>query len=807
MRTSTPPLSAIGLISAVALGYEILLTRVFAIIHWHHLVAIAISLALLGYGASGTFLTLLGPRLRPHFAAFFIGNALLFAISSLACLTFAQRVPLDPQALAWDSRQVLYLAGTFLVLAVPFFAAANCIGATLWQFRADIPRIYGFDLMGAGIGAFLPLAGLVFLDPADALFGIFAGGALVAILAAITMRWHPGRLSLLVFALTFAAWSWLRPDVEPAAYKDLARTLAVHGATIDRESSGVDGVVSVVRNDEVPQRFAPGLSLNADRPPPKKLLVFLDGDAAGAIDGEHESAGSDDAFEQLISALPFALRDSPRVAVINAGVGFSVQQAATLGATEITAIEPNRQLYDLACDGYRHHDRASCDPSKVRWLIQTARAFLAAQAEPYDLITLAVGADAGGVDALSIDYDLTGEAFAAYLDHLDEDGLLAIEGPTRLPPRLAMRMLSTANKALLASGLKDPGRHIAMIRGWQRFLLVLSRVPMDARDNTRVRAFASSLGFDLVWLPEIHADEVNRFQVLNQPMVFTGAAQILGSHGADSEAQGPYRLMPVSDGRPFPMLFTTWDGLWTSLASNDPAELAQVDSALLLGLVTLGLVSAAAVVLILLPLSWMRPGDAETVSAGLRLRTLLYFSLIGLAFLLLELAWIQRLQLFLGHPVYATTTVLAAFLVFAGLGSFWSQRRSHASEGRILRAAVLVILAFSLAYLLYLPGWLEQLAGIPLTGRIALVLILLAPLAFAMGIPFPAGLSHLGDAAPGLVPWAWGINGCASVVSAAAATLLAAEIGFDGLMLVAAICYLLLPAIGLQRVRSKARSH
>lgn len=807
MRISTPPLTAIGLISAAALGYEILLTRVFAIVHWHHLVAIAISIALLGYGASGTFLTLLGPRLRPHFPGFFIGNALLFAISSLACLTFAQRVPLDPQALAWDSRQVIYLAGTFLVLAIPFFAAANCIGATLWQFRADIPRIYGFDLMGAGLGAFLPLAGLAFLDPADALFGIFVGGALVAVLAATTMRWHPGRLALLVVALTGVAWSSLRPDVEPAAYKDLARTLAVHGAAIDSESSGVDGVVSVVRNDEVPQRFAPGLSLNADRPPPKKLLVFLDGDAAGAIDVDHDTTGSDDEFAQLISALPFALRTAPRVAVINAGVGFSVQQAAALGATEITAIESNRQLYDLACKGSRNHDRASCDPSRVRWHIQAARAFLAAQAERFDLITLTAGADAGGIDALSIDYDLTVEALAAYLGHLDEGGLLAIEGPTRLPPRLAIRLLNTANSALLASGVKHPGRHIAMIRGWQRFLLVLSNVPMDAQDTTRVRGFANALGFDLVWLHDIRADEVNRFQVLNQPLFFTGAAQILDPHRTGPEAQGRYRLEPVGDERPFPMLFTTWDGLWTSLARADPTGLAQLDSALLLSVVTLALVSAAAVILILLPLSWIRPGDAETVSAGLRLRTLVYFSLIGLAFLFLEIAWIQRLQLFLGHPVYATTTVLAAFLVFAGLGSFWSQHRNNASEGRILKPAVLVILAFSLAYLLYLPGWLELLVGIPLTGRIALVLLLLAPLAFAMGVPFPVGLRHLGDAAPGLVPWAWGINGCASVVSAASATLLAAEIGFNGLILVAVICYLLLPAIGLQRVRAKARWH
>ena len=147
------PLIAIGLISAAALAYEILLIRAFAIIHWHHLVATAVSLALLGYGISGTLLTIIGGQLRRYFAAAFIANALLFSLSSLVCVDLAQRLPLDPQALAWDATQFAYLAGTFLILAFPFLAAANCIGLSLWHFREQIPRQYGNDLIAAGLGA------------------------------------------------------------------------------------------------------------------------------------------------------------------------------------------------------------------------------------------------------------------------------------------------------------------------------------------------------------------------------------------------------------------------------------------------------------------------------------------------------------------------------------------------------------------------------------------------------------------------------------------------------------------------------
>ena len=176
-----------------------------------------------------------------------------------------------------------------------------------------------------------------------------------------------------------------------------------------------------------------------------------------------------------------------------------------------------------------------------------------------------------------------------------------------------------------------------------------------------------------------------------------------------------------------------------------------------------------------------------------------YFVLIGVAFLFIEMAWIQRLQLFLGLPVYATTAVLVTFLLFAGLGSLWSQNRSGPRAHRVLVSAVIAILLSSLVYLFYMPSWLDAAADLPVWTRGILVLVLLAPLAFAMGIPFPTGLKELGRSSPQLIPWAWGINGCASVISAAGAPLLAMEIGFNGLITVAVIAYLLLPAIRFNR--------
>ena len=154
------------LVSAGAIGYELLLMRVLSIVQWHHFAYMIISLALLGYGASGTFLALYGQRLKNHFDAAFVGGSMLFGLSSLACVAIAQRLPFDPLALTWDAQQIVYLAGTFLVLALPFFAAASCIGLALWRFPDQIPRLYGYDLIGAGLGAVALMLALALLAPA-----------------------------------------------------------------------------------------------------------------------------------------------------------------------------------------------------------------------------------------------------------------------------------------------------------------------------------------------------------------------------------------------------------------------------------------------------------------------------------------------------------------------------------------------------------------------------------------------------------------------------------------------------------------
>ena len=790
------PFVAVGLLSAAALTYEILLIRIFATVHWHHLVATAISLALLGYGASGTFLALFGQRLKNHFDAAFVGGSMLFGVSSLGCVAIAQRLPFDPLALTWDANQIVYLAGTFLVLALPFFAAASCIGLALWRFPDQIPRLYGYDLIGAGLGAVALMLALALLAPADALLAVCIAGLAVAVITAWIRGWHPPSVTLLSVVLLTIAVSWARPTIAPAAYKDLAQSLATVGASLDTEFSGVVGTISVVRNETVPTRQAPGLSLQSAALPPRQLAVFLDGDAIGTLVEPGQQSDTAAYLGDLISALPYVLLDAPRVAVLNAAVGLAVQQALYLGASEVAAVEPNPELHTLICDAYAESNKNLCTRPRVSWHLQTARSFFAGNPERFDLIALRVAADPTGLDAMKGDFDLTREAMTDYLAHLAPGGFVAIDGPTRSPPRLSLRVLATARAALLQTGVARPALHIAMLRGWQRFSVLIANTTLSVAQQTRIRGFAAARGFDLVWLPQMQADEANRFQQLQEAQYYLGAAELFGDSQPISAFHGRFAVQPAVDDRPFPYRFTRWSEWYRAVASGDRADLAQLDTGLYVATATVSFATLISALLILVPLAWVRHAPGPRLKPRRQLQTLAYFGLLGLAFLFIEIAWIERLQRFLGHPVYATTAVLVAFLVFAGLGSLWSQGYVG-RERRLLIGAVLAILILSLAYVFILPGWLNALAAAPLIARLGIVLLLMAPLAFAMGLPFPTGLRALGKDTARLVPWAWGVNGCMSVISAAAAPLVASEIGFTGLIAVAVLAYLALPLLHL----------
>ncbi len=784
-RAPAPPLAAVALLSAAALGYEVLLLRLFSIVQWHHFAYMIISLALLGYGVSGTVLALLGERAGRHFETLFMAAASLFGAAAVGCFLAAQRVPFNPLELLWDASQPARLAAIYLVLAVPFLFAATGIGLAFVRFRDRIGRVYGADLLGAGGGA-LGVLGLLFVAmPMDALSVIGALGPVAAALAAgQARRWGP-----MVAAAALAAGLAVLPagTLGITPYKGLSQTLETAGARVLSESSSPLGLLTVVDSPRIPFRHAPGLSLASPVGPPEQLGVFTDGDAYAAINRSDPGGPPPGHFAYLTSALPYALRQDPRVLVLGAGVGGDVLQALGQGAAAVDAVEINRQMADLVRGTYAEFAGRPFDRPGVRLHIAEARGFVTASGGGYDIIQVALldafGSASAGLHALNESYLYTVEALGLYLDRLADGGLLAVTRWVKLPPRDGLKLLATAAAALRRAGIEEPGRHLALIRGWKTSTLLVRDGPFTAAEAAAVRRFCVERSFDLAWLPDMTADEANRFTVLDQPYFFDGATALLGPDAASFTDRYKYDIRPATDDRPYFFNAFKWRLLPELTALRGRGGLGLLEWGYPVLVATLAQAAVAAVLLIAVPLWLTRRAAAGHAGRG---RVLVYFLGLGFAFLFVEMAFIQKFILFLNHPIYAAAAVLSAFLVFAGLGSLVSARLPGRNPAAFAIAAIAMI---ALTSVFVLPPILAELAAIPLPARFAVSMALIAPLAFCMGMPFPAGLARLGQGAPALIPWAWAINGCASVLGAVLATVIAIEVGFTAVILAAVALY------------------
>ena len=343
-----PLLVAVSLLSAAAIAYEILLTRLFAIALWHHFAYMIISLALLGYGASGTFLVFVRHRALARFGANFATLAVSFGIAAIGCYALAWRLPFNPLEVIWDWRQQLYLAAMYLLLALPFFTAGSSIGLSLAAQPARIGAIYRADLTGAGAGALVIVPAMVALPPEDCLRGIAAVAFTAAAFALASDGWQRVPFALGVIAVPAAlAWptTWLEPM--PSPYKGLSLALTVPETHVIAGRTGPLGRLSVIESPSVPLRHAPGLSLATRLAPPEQLGVFTDGDGMSAMTRFTGDFKPLNYLDQQTMALPFHLLDRPATLILGAGGGADVLRALYHHASRVDAVELNPQMVDL----------------------------------------------------------------------------------------------------------------------------------------------------------------------------------------------------------------------------------------------------------------------------------------------------------------------------------------------------------------------------------------------------------------------------------------------------------------------------
>lgn len=775
------------LLSAGTLAYEILLARVFAIEYFHHFAYMAIGIAMLGSGVSGTAWALAGGMRHQRAAPWFVWASTLTAVTLTLSPALVHLIALDPTQLAWDLAQWPRLALVYLLLALPFSAGALAVVLALTLEPDRLGRIYGASFLGAGLGAVLALGILWVALPARALalpaVVASAGGVVAAYGAARSRRtaslvWLPVLIALVVFQRP----PW-RIAVTP--YKGLPQVEAYPEARRTAERTSPVGWVVAVAAPAF--RFAPGLSLAFRGQFPSQTGLFVDGQIAGAIAGWDSGAIGVDMLDWLPSAAPYALGSQRRVLVIGAGGGTEISNALAHGARSVTAVELHPDIARLTQELAPPVPAPAVPPrSRVEWIVGDARSYVVRAREKFDLVVLGAaggfGASVAGIHSLNEDFLHTVEAYAAYLERLSEGGVLAITRWLTVPPRENVRVILTAAEALRRRQPDAVPGGLAVVRTWATGTVLVKPAGFTPAEIEGLSTWATRCRFDLDWSPGISRPAAG-FNQLDEPTLFLAAAA-----GAAGRAEAtrfastyPFDVRPVDDARPYPHHFVRTRSLRAFVTSDRGSWLPFVEwgSVVLLATLCQSVVLAALLLLVPTALRARAPGGRPT------LRLIGYFTMIGLGYLAAEIAAIQQLGLLLGHPVYGVAVALAAFLVASGAGSVWSDRVRLARGWRVPATLAVMLLIYS-ALLLHLVHGLQPN---PWPARAAIAILVLVPLAFAMGPPFPMGVRLLASGDPPLVAWAWAANGFASVIAAPLAALVALEAGSRALFLVGAVAY------------------
>lgn len=814
--------AALLLVSAAVLSYQVILLRAFSIGQWHHFAYMVISIALLGFGASGTLLAVLkrgGMNTAVSFqcseVVWFAFSATSFAITLPIAFWLTQRVPFDPFLIVWDRRQVLYLGCYYLLLSVPFFAAATAIGLALTSESEKCPRLYAYNMAGSGIGALLAVGLLSIARVEWALAGVVGLAQSAAVLALLDgkllvdrgARWLLAAAGVAIMAILTLAYVFHPPKVRLSQYKGLSYALNLPHAALVAERSSPLGRVDVVISPAI--REAPGLSLIAptDAIPPSQLGLYVDAESAGAITAFNGDTSKLNYLDWMITAAPyFALQEAPqglRVCVLGAGGGAGVLLALRHAARQVDAVELDSNVPELLRGKFRDFAGGLYERPEVRVHHAEARAFVQAARATWDVIDLSLvdsfAASAVGVGAVSENYLYTRDAFEAFLNHLRPGGVLAVTRWARTPPRDELKLFATAVAALEQMGL-SPAEHLVLMRSWAAATLLVKKESFSAPELSALRRWAEERLFDVSYFPGIAADQHNRFNILERDYYFEAASAFLagGQRREQFFRDYAFNLRPATDDRPYFFHFFRWRALPLMLRTSQQSWIPFSEWGYLILVATLAQATLLGILLIVSPLALLPrripPIDSPVARprsrGAVRLRVLLYFLALGLGYLFTEMALIQRLVLFLADPIYAVVVVLAGLLFVSGLGSAWAARqlRKGVSATRLAGLAAIIVAVTGTVYALGLHTILTPLLSWPLPARIVLAFTLILPFA-AMGMPFPLVLRQLGQTRAELLPWAWAINGCASVVAGPLATLLALGAGLPAVLLAASACY------------------
>jgi hypothetical protein len=751
---------SVALISFLLLSLQIVLMQAIGYAQGHHLAYVILSIALLGFGAGGSVLTLF-QRLRHINPEHFYGTVLLFCAISTAWLPFPAEAllrGLEVDLLFTGSAQWLRLIGLGCVLFLPFFLGAVALSLAFSTRPQGINRLYGANLLGSAAGAATILFALQWSLPEN----IVPVLSLFAWAAALPAR--PRKMPLLLTLFAIPVLALAAPDLPRSPYKDLSSALQLPGIIRTGPLPHPLGRVEIVQSPAL--RYAPDLSLQYRGPVPSPPHLFIDGDMTGVLLPKEDPSAL--ILAETPRALPFIAGAVESVLFLAPG-GTPYLHLAQAYNCAMTIVEPHHRIAGLI---------RPLLPARAQMDISDPRRFLARTDLPtYDLVVFPVRGLFGGptgLQTLGEDSLFTVEAVDRAFSHLAPAGYLSFQVWLDEPLRHALRITDLAVTALRDGGIQRPAGHIIIVRGWGSMALLAGRQSFEPESIRRIESFADSKGFDLLWPP----GRTVRHHGSQEDVLDEMLAALIGPDSEFLRSSYRFDIRAPSDDRPFFNQF-----LRLGDRGEDLEFLSVSERGLLILQLLLSLLTAAVLLLVLGPLL---PLSLSPIRQPF---TLIYFTGLGAGFMLFEVALIQRLMPLWGNALTSVALVITALLCGMGIGSSVSRR--IAATPLLLAGLTLVIAGLTVMTLNGLDFAVAPLLASSPAVRGGAVLFFLTLTAVPMGILFPLGVRLLAQRDVRQIPWACGIDGAVAVLAAPGAALLAFQFGYAALTPAVGGAYLL----------------
>jgi predicted membrane-bound spermidine synthase len=764
-RASWFLLGAIALTSFSLIAFEIALSRLLSVLLSYHYVFVVLSLALLGLGMGGMFV---------HFFRFGenTGEKKVALLAILYSLAIPFSILLILQTGYLGHSQINLLFSGFL-LFLPFFFAGALFAKVYQIFPSISGRIYGVDLIGAAAGS---LGAILLLNLFGGILTHFVLGLAASTAAILFAMGEPKRnrkgllgsvatLAILIILLGVNLGDRNLLDISIAENpgKEIHDAFSSFQGKIIETRWSAFGRTDLVEYGRYPDH----------------MDLYIDGTAGSPMykfNGKVDDPGT--AIESLKKDFPgyfpfFSLREDEKnhILVIGPGGGRDILLALMGGVQKITAVEVDRDLVDLVRNYSRYNGGIYDHFRNVKIVVEEGRHFLKRAREKYDLILLSLPVTNTSRSlegyALTENFLFTTDAIHDYLNHLTDEGRLIVVGHNDAE---ILRLLSISLVALGKRGTPQVSamKQIYIVGSDEYPVFVMKKAPFEQKEIFELFNALIQKGIEkrLSYFPYIRQEEG-----LNPALAALGLG-VLGLHDLIRmvEEKG-FDISAVTDDRPF----------FYKIEKGIPRAIWLV------------FWPSAAICLLTLFFPFIKKNKPKAAETHDLMKLVLLFFLIGTGFMLIEISFIQRFGLFLGQPVLSLSVLLFSLLAGAGLGSLWSGRIGSDKIKKGIGIASLIVGAITITYTFLLPGILNQLLGLDLSIRMATTILLLIPLGFFMGSPFPLGIRLLKEMAmESKIPWMWGVNGVSSVFGSVLTIVIAISIGFTGALLLSACCYFII---------------